>query len=343
MGFRMRKSFKVAPGVRMTVTPRGVGASVGGKGGRVSVHSSGRVTKSVGIPGTGVSYVSSSGGGSRRKGNASQSAAPRPSPATYRTAEPSPAKPGLLAPRWEKDLYKAATADPPKVAEFVSIGRSDPKARHAAMVLDAFMGALTSDDSARARDILEVLNTEGVDPAAIPFLTKYSMRLVAHLAITEEVTITAPVDRDVLGLTLAELRQQAGEVDSAIQLVEGLTPSTVTAVSLAELYASRERWNDVIEITEGVDNEDDLSMYLLIQRGVAFREKGHHEASRESLKKALSRKGRADALRHLAHIERGQTYMRENKKAMARKDFERVMAENSSYPGLAGYLDAIGV
>ena len=38
MGFRMRKSMKVAPGVRLSVSKSGVGASVGGKGGRYSVH-----------------------------------------------------------------------------------------------------------------------------------------------------------------------------------------------------------------------------------------------------------------------------------------------------------------
>ena len=48
MGFRMRKSFKVAPGVRLNVSKSGFGASVGGKGGRYSVHSSGRRTVSAG-------------------------------------------------------------------------------------------------------------------------------------------------------------------------------------------------------------------------------------------------------------------------------------------------------
>jgi hypothetical protein len=32
MGFRMRKSMKVAPGVRLNVSKRGVGASVGAGG-----------------------------------------------------------------------------------------------------------------------------------------------------------------------------------------------------------------------------------------------------------------------------------------------------------------------
>jgi hypothetical protein len=54
MGFRMRKRITVAPGVRVNVSKRGIGASVGGKGGRYSVHSSGRRTVSAGsgvIPG----------------------------------------------------------------------------------------------------------------------------------------------------------------------------------------------------------------------------------------------------------------------------------------------------
>ena len=35
MGFRMRKSIKVAPGVRLSVSKSGVGASVGGRGGAI--------------------------------------------------------------------------------------------------------------------------------------------------------------------------------------------------------------------------------------------------------------------------------------------------------------------
>ena len=71
MGFRMRKSIKLAPGVRLNVSKSGVGASVGGRGGRYSVHSSGRRTVSAGsgiVPG--VSYQKSVRGG-RSKGGVS--------------------------------------------------------------------------------------------------------------------------------------------------------------------------------------------------------------------------------------------------------------------------------
>jgi hypothetical protein len=65
VGFRMRKSMKIAPGVRLNVSKSGVGASVGGRGGRYSVHSSGRRTVSAGsgiVPGV---YYQKSLGGSR--------------------------------------------------------------------------------------------------------------------------------------------------------------------------------------------------------------------------------------------------------------------------------------
>lgn len=56
MGFRFRKSFKIAPGVRVNVGKKSVGISAGVKGARVSVNSSGRKTTTVGLPGTGLSY-----------------------------------------------------------------------------------------------------------------------------------------------------------------------------------------------------------------------------------------------------------------------------------------------
>ncbi|MGG1675923.1 DUF4236 domain-containing protein [Neobacillus sp. NRS-1170] len=62
MGLSFRKSFKIAPGVRMNVSSRGVGASFGGKGLRYSVNSRGQRRMTASIPGTGISYSTSSSG-----------------------------------------------------------------------------------------------------------------------------------------------------------------------------------------------------------------------------------------------------------------------------------------
>lgn len=68
MGFRFRKSFKIAPGVRLNIGKKSVGISAGVKGARVSVNSSGRKTTTVGLPGTGLSYSKTEKiGGSKTK------------------------------------------------------------------------------------------------------------------------------------------------------------------------------------------------------------------------------------------------------------------------------------
>ena len=56
MGFSFRKSKKIAPGVRVTVSKSGVSVSAGNKIAGVSKSSSGRTTKRVTIPGTGITW-----------------------------------------------------------------------------------------------------------------------------------------------------------------------------------------------------------------------------------------------------------------------------------------------
>ncbi|WOE31983.1 MULTISPECIES: DUF4236 domain-containing protein [unclassified Acinetobacter] len=56
MGLNFRKSFKIAPGIRLNVGKKGVSSvSIGGRGARVSVGKRGTRT-TVGLPGTGLSY-----------------------------------------------------------------------------------------------------------------------------------------------------------------------------------------------------------------------------------------------------------------------------------------------
>ncbi len=59
MGLRFRKSISIFPGVKLNLGTKGASVSVGVKGARATLHTSGRVTGSVGLPGTGVSYVKS--------------------------------------------------------------------------------------------------------------------------------------------------------------------------------------------------------------------------------------------------------------------------------------------
>jgi hypothetical protein len=66
MGFRFRRSIRIAPGLRVNVGKRGVSLSAGVRGASVTVGSRGTYTN-VGIPGTGLSYRERVGGGSEQR------------------------------------------------------------------------------------------------------------------------------------------------------------------------------------------------------------------------------------------------------------------------------------
>ena len=63
MGFRFRKSFKIAPGIRLNLSKSGIGASAGVKGFRLTKRADGRVQRTTSIPGTGISFVESHAAG----------------------------------------------------------------------------------------------------------------------------------------------------------------------------------------------------------------------------------------------------------------------------------------
>ena len=67
MGLRFRKSITLCKGVRLNVGKTGVSISTGIPGFRKTIHSSGRVTTSVGIPGTGIYYVDTDHIGKKKK------------------------------------------------------------------------------------------------------------------------------------------------------------------------------------------------------------------------------------------------------------------------------------
>lgn len=61
MGFRFRKSIKIAPGVKINLNKKSASVSIGTKGMRKTYSTTGRKTTTVGLPGTGISYSTSSG------------------------------------------------------------------------------------------------------------------------------------------------------------------------------------------------------------------------------------------------------------------------------------------
>jgi tetratricopeptide (TPR) repeat protein len=328
----MSKSIKLAPGVRMTFSKSGVSYSAGVKGYRVTKRADGRVQGTASIPGTGLSHTTVSRSVRGLSNPQSARRSPPPPPPAARSV-----KPGMLAPKGEKDLYRAVQAKDPSAME--QTAREHEECRLAAATMAGVL-KLAAGDHARARQLLAWVFATGADPGADPFIKKYVTARFT-LEVVSGATAELGLDRSSVGLALAELHQDAGDISAAIDVVEQLEPTTFAALSLAELYSQAGRHKDVLGLTEGMSNQDDATALLCVFRGISFREGGFFEASRESFKEALKSKKRVSVVRHRALLERARTYEAEGKRSMARKDLERIMAEDSDYEGLEAALASL--
>jgi tetratricopeptide (TPR) repeat protein len=235
----------------------------------------------------------------------------------------------LFAPKGEKELYRAIKEEQPPAA-FTQIGEAHPEYRVLTYSIAGLMLSEGGDFSEPIR-LLSAAFADGGDPSANPFAKEY-LHTEAQIHIATGVTVHLPICRDAVGLALAEMYQHEGKLEEAIEVVERLDPTTYAAVSLADLYADAKRYADVVELMDGIANEDDSTMLLLTLRGVALREQGLYDAAQLSFKETLRFRSRPAELRHLALFERSETFARQGKKAQARKDLERIIAEDSKYP-----------
>ena len=324
MGFRMRKSIKLMPGVRMTFSKSGIGYSAGVKGYRVTKRADGRVQRTVSAPGTGLSHVSSVGGR-------------RPSRSLPPSPKPKAIKPSMFAPKGEKELYQAVQAQ--DIAAMERVMETHPSHSLPAAAIAGLM-LLSRGDNVRCRQLFESVFQSGQDPAADPFIAKY-VSVHFTLDVVPGASAELGLDRSAVGLALAELRQGDGDISGAIDVVEQLEPTTYAALSLAELYCASDRFDEVVELTNGISNDDDSTALLCVFRGIAFREQTHFEAARESFKEALKSKRREAAVRHRALLERARCYEAEGKRGMAKKDLERILAEDAHYEGLRDAIEEL--
>jgi hypothetical protein len=101
MGWRFRRSRRVLPGVRMTMTKNGLGWSFGGRGMRINRSPLGRWSRTVTIPGTGLSNTTpvrlppSTSATTSQGPSAAPPAPPTPPPATSQPWSDDPPRPTI--------------------------------------------------------------------------------------------------------------------------------------------------------------------------------------------------------------------------------------------------------
>lgn len=340
MSFRYRKSVALGKGLRLNVSKTGIGGSVGIPGLRYSAHSSGRTTRTAGIPGTGMYFRTDSVVRSRKAFTAGQ-----------RKAAPLPSSPALLktsrfAPKYEKEFIKGVKlAVSERYREALPHFRAARESSGGKAVSPAFWQAYCElqreGHQARATErFAEVVAADMSVPD--PLMSKYGIQAEVRVNVTPRLVATVPFSTLGAALILAELYQEAGEPGKAAGVLEGLLEAGLNDLSikasLAELYTVLEDWPDVIDLTDGVENADDVGCQTLIFRAKALGAKNLHDAALEALRQALRSKKRSGDLLKEARYQRALTYEALGKHGMARKDFERLYAEDSSFADVASRL-----
>lgn len=339
MGFRLYKSVSLGRGIRLNLSKTGVGISAGIPGLRYSVHSSGRTVRTAGLPGTGIyyrkdSYVRTSPRTTRSQG--------RPTPAPAVQMYP---RAGLFAPREEKLFVKGVTAYMQGKHEEALQHFCDVMARDAAQahVSEEYFAAMALVALGREEEAIEPLEQVVSSSEELPdqLMQKYGVAGEMLIQITPNVTGQLPVSHLGAALLLAELYQSTGKRRKAIELLESLgslAPDPIFALSLADLYAEESNWNEVVRVTEGFENRDDATCELVVLRARALYELGLVEGCIAAAREALRSRRRSPELLRLARYLRALAYEASGKKALARRDFERILAEDATFADVAERL-----
>jgi tetratricopeptide (TPR) repeat protein len=340
VGFRLRKSIRLGPGVRLTASHRGASIRVGPRGAGVSASTSGRKTVSAGIPGSGLGYqrswASRSRGGTAR---ADSTTAPARAAALQ--------KPGWFAPGYEKAFYKAVRSyiagDTERaLAMFRESAAKDVRER--SLADDLFAGLLTvqvGPAEAAIPYLEKVVRSD--QPLPDQLMQKYAPGGDLTIRVTEHVTVEVPTGSLAAALTLAEIYQRAGRHDEAIGVVQQLVETTADpalVLSLCDLYAQTASWDELIDVAAGITNQDDVSLQIKLYQAQALSEQGLQEAALEALRDALRARKRDPELLLEARYRRARLYLAGGKRSRARKDLERIYAADPDYRDVRDLLNA---
>jgi tetratricopeptide (TPR) repeat protein len=335
---------KLMPGVRLNFNKDSVGMSFGVPGARYTINSKGRRTVSTGIPGTGLYNIETLSSGSR------SSSGRQPAIDLTNPPQPKPMVPTFFAKKAEKEFYKfildiyneKEKDSPAEIITKADALKAKFPSLHYPLDLIKFLHAITVDGN---DELINALGPELWKNRALAFndptSEKYFPGIRPQVPITTGISTNDIYNAQNFGHIWVEGLQDQKRYAEALEVLHQMVPDQLVAISIADIELEQKQFDEAIETTEDIENYDDATAMLLILRGIAFREKGMEDAALECMKRALSKKDRSEGLLHRALFERAETYARMGKKAMAIKDLEKILVDDSDYPAVQEKLDAL--
>ena len=110
--------------------------------------------------------------------------------------------------------------------------------------------------------------------------------------------------------------------------------------SLVEDLGDKRACQQVVRLTQSIDNESEIHAAILLWKGKALSKLGLRTAARDTLTAAFRRKkGRSDELLRAIQYERALVYEALGQKKRARNEMERIYAEAPGYEDVAKRLE----
>ena len=176
-------------------------------------------------------------------------------------------------------------------------------------------------------------------------MAKYAGALSTQLTIEEMIQVPVEIGSVAASIMLSFCYRDTGRLDEAIGVMRQLhdhQPSPATMVILANLYARGDEWDEIVELTAGVSNQDDITLLLCLQQAQALSEQGMPDAALEVYRDALSKRSRSKDLLARARYGRAKLYLDTGKRGLAKRDLGRLYADDPGYRDVAGVLRRVG-
>ena len=328
MGLRFRRTLKIAPGLRLNFNKNSVGLSIGPRGAKYTINSSGRRTASVGIPGSGLYYTESEGGGKRK---------PEPDPSigyNNRGEEIHLDTPGLFAGRAETVFYEFADK---YLSANNNISYEETKAAadqfkienpNLAPIIDYAMIAKTANY--KAEDALAICERLYAIPDLLndKIAKKYFDQFRVNIPIARGITYPTDYNDDYLPYTYSEILQALGHPEKALEVIQKVPDSEYKRIAMADLHLALHMYVELIEETNDLENIDDESAILITFRAIAYRELKEFNLAIETFRLAIAKRSRSRDILEYARYERACTYAEMGKKAQAIKELNKLIASD---------------
>lgn len=338
MAFRFWRRIRLAPGVTLNLSKSAASLSFGPRGAKYTISPRGN-RATAGIPGTGLFYTMRDPGAGR--GQERGASAPM---VRARDRLTLGFFQRLITPAAERafvDGLKALNEGDDSEA-LVLLDRSASLADAAWL---AGMLHLKSENFDQAeRCLLDALERRHKLDS---LFSKYGVNATISLPITPEVSAhVRPRERGTL-LALVEVYQLQGRSGDALirldQLLDLDKSDPVVLLSFAELALDQpnpEHLRRIAELSASVENETPVHTALLLYRARALVSLGLPDAAIDVLTLALRRrKDRPDELLRQVRYERALLYDGQRRQAQARREFERIYAEDPGFEDVAERLE----